>query len=439
MINLVISYIVLILLLILSLYLAKGQYMSPSILYIGGFVIAMTGAVVYADEWKMRFHFETGFVLISSCFIFLFVSVFVRYYNDHSETIRGFAEYHEKQLSTSFIVLCGLVLMHVLLIAYQYHFIMGYSGGAASLGVAISNFRFRDNTGYNYPALIKLFIGVSQATGYYLVYMLSHSMVYKYRLRHLLLVLGNLALCFLSIFMSGSRGNAIAIFIAALIQFFILYGRKSAWRNQLDMKHIIPIILLVVLLIVSFQEIGNYMGRENDLFSPGEYLAIYFSGSIFNLNKFVGSHIFGSSISKNETFLRLVNNIAVIIHKPSLFHETAFDFTYSNNHFIGNVYTILAAFLHDWGYWGLFGLTTLMALLSQYSFNRAAFSMNKTGYSFNIILYSYIGTTVFMSFFSARFYLDVFNKNFVQMIIYWIIFEFLITRIKIGDGYRLKS
>ena len=435
MINLFVCLGTLLFLFALSLFTSQGKYINSQIFYALGFVVALFGATIYAERWQMEFASETSQAIILSAVLFFSVATLV-------DILYGKVK-RKKKVDTDFIyeddgnefididrlVLLFLLGMQLIMIVFQYYFLMRF-GGASSIIDAIYKFRFREDTDFNYPTIIKLFLGVSQALGYYLIYSIIHGIVYRYKPRNIFIIIANLIICLLSILMSGSRGTALAIFIAGFIQFYILLGKKNSWSVKLKVKQVAIIAAIIFLLVISFKSFGDLMGRGNEKFANGEYLAIYFSGSILNLDNFVKSHRFGAPINQNETFIRLINNISDFFDVPALAHKSSFTFTFSNGHFIGNVYTALAAFLHDGGYTALIILTCVMAALSQLSCNTAITSKFKKGFSYSIILYSFIGTTVFLSFFSARFYLDLFNKNFVQTMIYWAVIQFLFSRVK---------
>lgn len=169
-----------------------------------------------------------------------------------------------------------------------------------------------------------------------------------------------------------------------------------------------------MILLFSFSFVGELLGRNMMTFlGLRDYIAVYISAEIKNLDSFIGQGNFGSSLSNSQVFANLSKLLAFICMDPSIEHSLTNPFQFINGFALGNVSTIFYAFVFDGGLIGLVIFTVIMGIVCQFFFYKALKSDPSSQICLSIIFYSYVLFTVSFSFFSDKFYEMIFNPVFV--------------------------
>lgn len=169
-----------------------------------------------------------------------------------------------------------------------------------------------------------------------------------------------------------------------------------------------------MILLFSFSFVGELLGRNMMTFlGLRDYIAVYISAEIKNLDSFIGQGNFGSSLSNSQVFANLSKLLAFICMDPSIEHSLTNPFQFINGFALGNVSTIFYAFVFDGGLIGLVIFTVIMGIVCQFFFYKALKSDPSSQICLSIIFYSYVLYTVSFSFFSDKFYEMIFNPVFV--------------------------
>ena len=154
------------------------------------------------------------------------------------------------------------------------------------------------------------------------------------------------------------------------------------------------------------------------------------SAEIKNLEIFLGYDSFGTDFSHCQTMIYVANFWGKLTGNMSIVHELDLPFRYVNGYGLGNVATAYYAYIYDKGYFGVLIYTTLMAVICQMIFQRMI-RKNRSNklLSMSIIVYSYVYFLISFSFFSNKFYENVFTLTFVKYLISWWIIKILLEKV----------
>lgn len=419
--NLIVFFVFSMFILILLFILNNKILLRPEILYVAGFIPASFLALFYVKKWNLNLANQTLGVLIGGAALFGITSIFTymllslkkpRAYKIYSVSDDFKVPYVEKWKLVFFILFQILVLLWIIRALLRV-------GNTSQLSQAIYYYRytttFTDET-IQLPTLLVYSRVFCIAAGYVWVYLLILGILNKNRKNFLLLII-NLVFCCIINMMFGSRTGIIQLFFAAMIQYYMILGKRSGWKNKFEIKNVVYVLILVLAMIASFQMLGGMIGRSSTT-DFNDYIAKYLSAEIKNLDIYIRKHNFGSRIEENQTFIYAINYLSGKFGKPLWRHQLDLPFLHINGFNLGNVYTAYYAYLYDFGYIGVVFCTMLMSAISQILFYKAAYKKEKI-ISIYIILYSYIAFAVLFSFFSNKFYEMVFNMNFIRFIVFW--------------------
>ena len=117
-------------------------------------------------------------------------------------------------------------------------------------------------------------------------------------------------------------------------------------------------------------------------------------------------------------------------------------FLESNGFNMGNVYTTFYSYLYDFGFIGVFVLIALMALIFRPIYEKAKSSASSHA-DLWIIFSSYIAFQLIFSFFSNKFYEEIFTPGFFTSVIYLIVARLLLCRFNkkllVDNCIRIKA
>ena len=233
----------------------------------------------------------------------------------------------------------------------------------------------------------------------------------------------------------GSRGGAVTLLVAGVAMMVIIWQKKSK-RRRLKFRQILLVILIAVIVVGTFQKVGELLGRVSAA-DFGGYLSTYLSAPIRNLDYYI-NNVMGRSFSRPDvwgkmTFVRMINFLGGFLKIDSWVYELDLPFLRSNGYVCGNVYTTFYAYLYDFGVTGVIVLMILMGLISQVLYQKATKpSKRNRRYSINlwIIVYSYVFYSLAFSFFSNKFYEGIVSIQFIKYLVFWAMVRYFVERTK---------
>lgn len=446
--NILFLFIILLLILWFCLLMSKRILIAPAFCFTISFIFSTGYALFSLDYIQLDMSFSTFLVLASGVLLFALACFEIQFLSASKSTQSTFKNNYLSSTGTidePQLIITPLVLVSYIFIAlwviYGYRSFYTRTTGLSSFTAAMYTYRHAtmftsQKVEYvsNYLLFARRFC---VASGYIFSYVLFHSIVNKYKINKPLVIINIILAIFLNT-LSGSRGPAITYIMTMVMQFYLIYGNKKQWIKVIKFKHVFIGVGIFLAVVFTFQLTGNLLGRSSTK-TLADYLAVYVSAPIKNLDTFLCDGKFGSKIENNQTFVYVVNYIGKLFGVSSWTHTTDQPFQYNMYGYgLGNVYTTFYAFLYDAGVFGLVFYTVLMAVICQISFMKAIkiHKSSKAKVRISILVYSYIVPYLLMSFFSNKFYENIFNQLFWLYLFIWCISSSFLFRIKIKTRFK---
>lgn len=421
---------------------SKKNLLTPQFGFTVSFIFSVGYAIFSLDYIQLDLSFSTFIVILSGVAIFFVTSYIMeyilnrnkRYIYEISNEVYIEDVDNEPSLVISPLILC-LYIVAELFVIYMYRAFYIRVTGISLFTEAMYIYRHTVMFTNEYVESISYYILFLRrfcvASGYIFSYVLIHSILYKYKSNKILLTINIVLVTFLNS-LSGSRGPSVIYILSILIQVYLLNGNKQQWKKRTKLKIVFIGIVVALVLMYAFQLLGNLMGRSSTK-TLADYLAVYVSAPIKNLDTFLKNGQFGSTISTNQTLVYVVNYFAKILGIASWTHTTDQPFRYNSYGYgLGNVYTTFYAFLYDARVLGLIFYTMLMSIISQIIMNKATKQWNsrRPRVRVSILVYSYMFPYLCMSFFSNKFYENIFNPLFGLYFCIWSSVPYFLFRIR---------
>ena len=284
------------------------------------------------------------------------------------------------------------ILREVYTMTVQKAFYRGNILGALSVYAEVSKFSSID---MKVSTISTLLTALCEAEGYVLGYVVVYNLVYKKKNKKLLL------LCFITAFIStfcqGSRGGIFMI-LASVIEYIIIYREKRG-STRIGVKTIKNLFIFLCVAVVIFQLYGVISGKNWDV-SVYEYLSVYLGDPLINLNTKISMGIERTKMYGICSFNPLLSNILPKLHIAIPKYTGLSQFQYSGSHNLGNVYTIFAYLIADFGYIGMIIAMFIIGMIGQIIYQFA--KKSNSNEIFSRILYGYFLTCIAFSFFSNK-------------------------------------
>ena len=418
----------LIVLLLISYWLNRGDIISPSFIFCASFLFASTWATIYANRWDLTLHNNTYFVISLGVAEFILVSYVTHIVFNlikHNRRYWVQSNIHPIEIQKGKYIF--FITYEIITIVASAIYLVN-SFGRQSLTAAIFIFRYGATTeNISMPTIINLMRTSVNASAYWFSYVLANNMVAKRKLDFNALTV--IILATINTIVVGSRGNIIYILIDIIVIYIIKKKKsKRITERKLSFKSIIIAISVLVAVILSYQSIGNLLGRQSTANSM-DYLATYCGAEIKNLDMMLQRDIFSKSERFGEqTFINLYKWLGPRFGITNT--KFALSFLSVNGYNLGNVYTIFYPFIYDFGYAGIGILVLLMAIICQVLYEKIRFSNRSLFVDSKVVAYGYMFSTVLFSYFSNKFYEQIFSAVFIYSLIIWYLYKKFFFKIR---------
>lgn len=414
MLQLSILFIWLTILAVLILLKSKYELLSPEFGFVACFIPSVLYAFLYVDIWSLNLSTMTVFTIMIGTFSFVITSFLTRpvckMYIKLNPIVKSKSrtmDVNEYIASWKIHLIIGLQIIALICTIMFLISEFGTDLSYAMFAFRVSSMSVNSDDYVKLPLLLRALRRVCLASGYVVMFLLLNSVVYgnkKNRSSELICVL-------LSLFNGstlGGRGESLQLLAAGVIQYLLISRRRNG-KNFIQKKSLLKVFMLTGIIILTFAQIGELMGRNMSFLKFDEYIAVYLSAELKNLDIFVRRGVFGADVASAQTLTNVINVLAVLFNKPEWIHSLDLPFNYINGYALGNVCTIFFAFLYDGGLTAVVIYTSLMAAFCQKLYQSSLKSEMRSDISISTILYSFTWFTVVFSFFSNKFYEIVFS------------------------------
>lgn len=419
-----------------NFFINNKELTSPAVLFSFSFVVLMIFAFInYSDLGLYSLNWRTSFVIIIGILSFMLGTLpFVKMTNRISFFFNEEKGVRINQkVSVNKLLIFLLFGFFILILNTKY------------LGISTENYSsilgdIRDSTVNSGSGVLPKYLVFSN------MIMLMGGIFFSIELPRFFIekdyikVFLSLVIFLLSILISfsgGSRGSSL-ILIISLIFNSILESYKNNKLRKIKISSIIKVFLIIIVLLYLFKESAVILGQTQVAdFSFSRYILLYVGAQLKNLDMALTYQniINSSNVFGQETFRSFVKFFSNLIGSGLYGDYKLFlPFNYYNGISLGNVYTTFYSFLRDFGYFGVIICSMLMGVISEYLYYLAKkFNSWNDGVSIWNILLSWSSFCLLFSFFSNKFYENIFSLDILNYIVASIVvliffFGFPLTR-----------
>ena len=237
------------------------------------------------------------------------------------------------------------------------------------------------------------------------------------------------------IFLNGSTIPLLRVATFAMVIYYVLQYRRGHVRKG-SYKLLGRIILASFGLFFIMIAALFVMGRASGSVDLGNALFTYAGAPIANLNIFINRYekyflsgvpekLFGAqTFGKLYAYMGKLLSINVRIDSFSQF-ETSGKFE------IGNVYTMFASVLYDFGIIGVIFIEAIMAFYYGLNYYKIMNNSHYEPFDYRLFIYAYLINDIIMSAFSNRFFETVCDAPFIKLLVMSLAIRYLYTKSKI--------
>ena len=430
----------------LSLFLsvfAKQKLLSPSIAFIVPFTVSSIYLIFNVSRWSVVLNTNTYFVIISGCLSYLFgillaSQIKLRFGNKKESVKRDEIKF---QAELNSFVLWLFFIFEIIALAFSFRAIIsvvrryGYSGNYSALIYRYRNLSIYTTESISLGGVVDWLYLFNSAIGYIWGYIIADAAANKRKIK--LVYFLNFSIAIVTDLLKGGRQSAVQLIIASIICYFMLYLSKLT-RKNIPLRKYFKVLICGIVGMSLFQSLGYLLGRtvQADFL---QYLAVYISGGIRNLNEYLKTEHTAPDVFAKMTLPyvnRFIGNkfgIARMIYSLDLPYLSA------NGRNSGNIYTTFYAYIYDFGYIGVIIWPLIMGFISQRIYKKARKSIlnDDKRVKTSVIVYGYLFYMLAFSFFSNKFYEGFFTISFVKIFLLWTILSYLFNNLDTG-GRKLK-
>lgn len=236
---------------------------------------------------------------------------------------------------------------------------------------------------------------------------------------------GLLGLCCISLLLMGGRTSVINLLISCFIIFHLLRIQKEGKYTQYNFKFLFRIALLLIGIMAGFFLTKSFVGRNgiNETMNPINYLAYYTGTQYIALDQYLQEPLGVNTIWGKETFYAMIQFLIKYLSIDIPEYIVHLEFRPVGSGFASNVYTFLRVYHHDFGIAGMYVLHSISILFLSVFYEY----VKKRRGNLGILIFGQIYYTIVMSFYTERFFSNIFSVNYIKQLVMLIaLYEFFI-------------
>lgn len=444
-----VMFIMLIVILYFVYMMNKRDLFAPSFIFTLSFTLSCAWAAMYGRVWgMMNMNPITLIVIVGSVIEYVLIALFVKQmFKVYSKTTDE-NNFQVKYIKVDDIIKWACLGFGILVILVDLKYILNHTGtGLSGLKYAIKEYDKLyklSNVIVKTPKLIGISLIILQDMGYWFLYVAINNYIAE---KEIDVKAISITMCYIiMIVLNGSRAPAVSVILAGITIFYILLKKKNSYKNRLQVKNslIIKGLIVFAIFVISFPQVARIMGR-NITEKTMYYLAIYCGAEIKNLDSFITEYeqIHETSTyveqKNNQTFANLINWWGPKVGLLNEQYKLDLPFRDYNGKSLGNVATTLYPYIYDYGYFGVIPCVAFMAFVCQYVYSKAKESKCENKVNIWILVYAYMFNEICLTFFSNKFYEQVFNKGFLFGLIFWNLANYFFIKYKISFGEKRRN
>lgn len=429
-------YIFLLFLLILLMiaYHIFDDICSPSVLMIGGYVVATFCATLNVKKWNTNVSGRALLIITFGIMCVLFSEVIIfklakNKSNIENSKVAEKLEIYTRQIEWWKLVIIILICIIATIFSYREISRMGSNNSGL---VSIAYIYKTRNAESELSFFSKLLMKITKAFAF------SCSFIFLYFILKNKKVWRNLALLIPAFFyiiqsiLVGSRIRVIMYFVGIVFYFSILSFYINGTRWRINIFKTVKIIIFAFLFMYLFYTVKELFGRSQE-YNFVDYILTYLGGSIDLLGQYIRNpqgynkmvETLPGIIDNLQRYLGLFNTF--VIHS-SFEHRKAV-----NGILIGNTYTGFRNYYNDFGILGVAFFSSMLSIIfSKKIYKIRNYKTISIKQLCEIIFWGSLLYCIPFHFFADYFYYQLALSFVVEIIIFGICTWFLFVKIKLG-------
>lgn len=407
--------------LILLLFVMKGEIICPSILFISSFFVVSFLYSIMRESLEMKdIYPETLAFLIFGVLAFLFVQVsFFAFRKKPKKSLYyQTGVFSKEKLNTNFfcffsvLSIAAIFLLLFVMMSNSSYSLLQFSSLTRdyknkNLGNELTNYHWLYEI---ISQLYKLCLSFLYVSTYLII---RNWKSQNKKCKALFLISSLLELIFTTLFYGGRQDLIEYVFFILFIGFITLYRRK---KYKLIKKYLCVLLLLALISIPLFYYSSILVGRDFTYIaiqSPIEYLATYLCGGLYYLDSFImkpaNTMFFGQS-----SFAFIYD----FFYKLGLATKEMASYTYHKFYTYGTTVTFFGRWYEDFGLLGMIIMTTFVSLFYGWLYYKKASTK-----SLCLLLYLKMSMSLLWAGYDDRIFSMLSFNYLVQMILIIVLFK----------------
>lgn len=439
-------FLCLVLIWMISFVLSKKDILSPPNAFCMVFIFCILFAIPNIEIWNLEISNTTFGVIFLGVLFFCIGYYFVFYFNYNIDKNKILSKMNKEPIfilsNKKLYLFLGIQIITLFIMYMEINRISSNLGISGSLSEKIFAYRlasfFGDKEEAKLATYAKALYDFCFCSSYFIMYKLvnDYFLLKKITKKYIFSILLSMGITLLS----GGRGESIFIIVGLIILIYIHYMYIYNWNIKYKFLKVLKYLSIVVCLVIAFPLVGVFViGRETEsdtiISIVFNQLSIYISAPLKLLDIYLNEEYISTPYLPigYYTFTRLYSRISQIFNiNFGIVEDGDFGFREINGVSLGNVYTIFRPFYADAELLGIILFSIIMGAVFGYLYYHIKYSKlrsieNKINYKLIIYIYLYIGIS--LSFFSNFFYETLVNIQFIKVLIYFKMFEFIFIKI----------
>lgn len=433
------------LLIVLSTFLffayviSDRDIMSPSVLFVAGFIMAVVAAMMNINDWGINLSIKTIAIIIIGNMSFIVAEIMFKLthrhsYNGNREVI---TKINVEKWKNFVVILIGIVT----LILY-YREIVRLSSYAESywqnFGVMVAYKRAITYGTVSVNTMVNQLTKLVYAFGYIYAYIFINNFFStegKGKIRKNIIYLIPIIIYAIMSVLKGNRIDIMGLVIMLVFLYYVFLHKKVGWEKHISGKLLKKAIIIFVIGMIIFYYMKDLVGRVSSL-NLLEYITQYIGGSVELLDLYVKDSVSTVDVPFGETLTGLINGLKKIgLLNVDIRKQLEFRYT-PTGVYLGNVYTALRRYYHDGGWIGLIAFPAILSYFMNCFYGKVkkykGLSINKI---FKMIVYASLIYVIPFQAMEDTFWINKVTIGYiVELVILYFCVQFVFVRFKFSQG-----
>lgn len=423
----------------------KRDFFSPAVLLCAFACVCVFFCLLNYNNWELStFSGNTAFMIVLAIVSFACASKLVMKITIHKKNkiskkvSSAVACYKIPNYFTILVSICMIA------ITYQFFKEVSYIGEVGRRMYSVKTYPLlwyvkNIDTGLSVNLITNSLVDIGYVFSYLYIFFFIYNVTRTHKIKkYLIYLLPVLIYAIQSVLFGGRTGLLQMATLIIVLIYYIEVGTKREKYSKIFKKYVKKLVPAFVIILLVFWYLNDASGRATTSMSPLYYVSVYVGSGIKNLDSFLKSYkwvdfgagfgweTFGGIYSFLKHFFNIAYDGLVLEYQSHV-----------NGLYMGNVYTSLRRYYHDFGYIGIIVLPFFMgSVISIFAkgTRRTLLSLTinsrKTSEA-GIIIYGILAYAIAIFFIEDFFYINVLSTDYILKFIELFIVNWFLLKLKI--------